>query len=138
MKSKLDNATERILLRLALGIIAVFSLTCCDSKDDPEQPMPYGNWLCTEISTDGGSSWRQWPYETTYLNFMTSGMFVTQGYFGFSSGSWSVDKGSVLNCRLDDGTQLRFRTIRCTDTSLELHATTIFGSFRLRAAHPQP
>lgn len=116
-----------------MGFILALSLAGCgDDNNTPDYPIQ-GSWEMTEISQDGGQTWKAWPFGSTVVAFLPGGTYSSQGYFGYENGRWTLT-GNKVECISPEGTPLPVFSLRkVEETRCEMNVITLYGSLYVRA-----
>lgn len=101
--------------------ISALGFQSCGSDDDDEPTTDdiVGTWKLLEVSTNNGSTFNKWPFETTTATFNENGTYSGRGYFGNGSGTWKK-KGNNITTYVDGDEFINYEVKELTSSTCTL------------------
>ena len=81
---------------ILLATIISFSGCSNDDDDQPSLNDIVGTWKLSQVSTNNGGNFIDWPFETTTATFKSDGTYFGRGYFGTGSGTWKQNGKTII------------------------------------------
>ena len=106
---------------VALFATLSMSLVSCsdDDKDEPTKNEIVGTWKLSQVSTDGGTKYIAWPFETTTATFNSNGTYSGRGYFGTGTGTWK-QKGKVITTYVGGEEYIKYEVLELSTSTCTL------------------